>query len=45
MKKRHEWGPMEYHSDPEDGNYQVCVKCGAVRFEGERYSYLRVTCK
>lgn len=36
---RHQWGSMKYHSDSRDGNYQTCEKCGAVRFEGDRYTY------
>jgi len=41
---RHKYGPMKEHSF-EDGTYQVCEKCGAVRFKGDRYSYPRKPCK
>jgi hypothetical protein len=36
---RHRYGEMVCHSDPRDGDYQVCEKCGAVRFKGERRAY------
>ena len=35
---RHKWGIMEEHSF-EDGRYQTCTKCGAIRFYGDRYAY------
>jgi len=35
---RHDWGPMVEHSF-EDGTYQECKKCGAGRFDGDRYAY------
>lgn len=35
---RHVWGPMKQHSF-EDGTYQTCDRCGAVRFKGDRYAY------
>lgn len=41
--KRHKWGPMIEHSF-EDGTYQTCEKCGAVRFKGDRYSFPRKAC-
>lgn len=36
---RHVFGEMVRHSDPSDGNYQVCKKCRGTRFEGERNIY------
>lgn len=42
----HKYGPMRYHNDFRDGNYQECIRkgCGACRFEGDRYAYLRPPC-
>lgn len=36
---RHRWGEFKDHGW-EDGCYQSCDDCGAIRFKGERYSYL-----
>lgn len=35
---RHVW-VFETHSDFRDGTYSVCSKCGATKFQGDRYSY------
>ena len=41
---RHSWGDMKSHGSFEDGTYQTCARCGAVRFQGDRYAYMRVKC-
>ena len=43
-RQRHSFATMQYHSDPRDGNYATCDKCGAIRFEGDRYTYMREPC-
>ena len=42
---RHTYGPMAYHGSFEDGTYQTCTKCGATRFQGDRYAYMRIACR
>jgi len=43
--RRHKWGSFESHRDVRDGTYQICERCGATRFFGDRYAYGRVPCR
>ena len=42
--RKHVWGPMEDRGW-EDGSYQVCVKCHALRMKGDRYASVKGGCK
>ncbi len=44
-RRRHKYGDMRERGDFADGRYQVCVRCGAVRFYGDRYSWPRKPCE